>query len=264
MTPVTVCGVRVDPETLEGTVDRVAFAAIARRAGARSPALAVFSANVDMVVKASRDRAFAADLAQGDLVLADGVPVLWMARGLGVGLPERVTGVDLVPAIAARAARDGLSVFFLGGAPRVAARAAERIAAQARGLAIAGTLAPPRGFEADPRARAEALAVLEAARPDIVFVALGAPRQERLILELRKGTSAAALVAVGGALDMIAGDRPRAPRAVQAAGLEWAWRLAQEPARLGPRYLVDDAAIAPLYARALWNRYVRRAGTTSR
>jgi N-acetylglucosaminyldiphosphoundecaprenol N-acetyl-beta-D-mannosaminyltransferase len=258
MTPVTVCGVRVDPATLDEAVDRIAFAAIARRAGARSPALAVFSANVDMIVKASRDPAFAAGLAAGDLVLADGVPVVWMARGLGGALPERVAGVDLVPAITARAARDGLSVFFLGGAEGVADRAAARLVASAPALVVAGTLAPPWGFEAEPRARAEALDAVEAARPDIVLVALGAPKQERLILELRDRTHAAALVAVGGALDMIAGDLPRAPRAVQAAGLEWAWRLAQEPARLGRRYLVDDAAIAPLYARALWDRYVLR------
>ncbi|HYG69244.1 MAG TPA: WecB/TagA/CpsF family glycosyltransferase, partial [Anaeromyxobacteraceae bacterium] len=139
MSSVILCGVRVDALTLDGTVDRIASAAIARRAGARSPALAVFSANVDMIVKASRDPAFAADLDAGDLVLADGVPLLWMAGALGAPLPERVAGVDLVPAVAARAARDDLSVFLFGAADGVAARAAARLAEATPGLRIAGT-----------------------------------------------------------------------------------------------------------------------------
>jgi N-acetylglucosaminyldiphosphoundecaprenol N-acetyl-beta-D-mannosaminyltransferase len=259
MISVSLCGIRVHAVTLDAVLDRVAFAAIARRAGARSPSLAVFSANVDMIVKASRNAGFAADLGAGDLVLPDGMPLLWMARCLGEALPERVAGVDLVPAIAARAAHEGLRVFLLGGADGVAARAAERLVASTPSLVVAGTLAPSMGFEAEPRARAEALDAVEAAAPEIVFVGLGAPRQERLILELRETTSAAVLVAVGGAFDMIAGDRPRAPALLQGAGLEWAWRLAQDPQRLARRYLVEDAAIVPLYARALLRRYVTRS-----
>lgn len=259
MTAVELCGVPVHPVTLAEVLDRIVAAARARRGGGTAPALTVLSANVDMLVKAARDGAFARDLAAGDLVLADGVPLLWMARGLGRRLPERVAGSDLVPALARRAALEGLRLFFLGAAPGVADRAAARLAAAAPGLTVVGTAAPPPGFDADPAGKAGVLEAVEAADPDVVLVALGAPRQERLIRELRGRTRAAALVAVGGTFDMIAGDRPRAPRLLRRAGLEWAWRLALEPRRLARRYLVDDAAIVPLYLRALRGRGDRTA-----
>ena len=255
---VDVCGLAVDAVTTEAVLDAVEGAVEAARAGASARPLAVFSANVDMIVRAARQASFAADMAAADVVLPDGVPVLWMARGLGLRLPERVAGVDLVSALAARAARRAWSIFFLGARPGVAGRAAERLARVSPGLRVAGTLAPPAGFEGDPHERERAARAVRDSAAEVVLVALGAPRQERWILSERERTGAAALVAVGGAFDLLAGERRRAPDALQRVGLEWAWRMAQEPRRLGRRYLVDDAAIVPLYARALWRRYLAR------
>ncbi len=255
---VDVCGLAVDAVTMDGVLDAIEASVAGARAGGRARPLAVFSANVDMIVRAARDAPFAADLGAGDVILPDGVPVLWMARGLGHRLPERVAGVDLVSALAARASRRGWSIFLLGARPGVARRAAERLARASPGLRIAGMLAPPEGFERDPFERARAAQAVRASGPDVVLVALGAPRQERWILSERERLGAPVLVAVGGALDMLAGERRRAPWPLQRAGLEWAWRIAQEPRRLGRRYLVEDAAILPLYARALWRRYLSR------
>ncbi len=254
---IDVCGVAVDAVTGDEALAAVLAAVEARRGGRLDRPLAVFSANVDMIVRAARDPAFARDLAAADLLLADGVPVLWMARGLGARLPERVAGSDLTPRIAAAAAARGFSLFLLGGAPGIADRAAERLARACPGLRVAGTLSPPLGFDADAGERERARAAVHGAAPDVLLVGLGAPRQERWILAERGGLGCAACVAVGGTFDLLAGARRRAPRALQRAGLEWAWRMAQEPLRLGRRYLVEDAAVVPLYARALWRRWAR-------
>jgi N-acetylglucosaminyldiphosphoundecaprenol N-acetyl-beta-D-mannosaminyltransferase len=255
---VPICGLAIDAVRMDDVLAAVERAVSLRRTGTLARGLAVFSANVDMIVKAARDPGFAAALAQGDLLLADGVPLLWMARGLGARLPERVAGSDLVPALAACAARTGASVFLLGAAPGVADRAAEGLIRANPGLRVAGTLAPPMGFDADAGARARAADAVRAAGADVVLVALGAPRQERFILAERDRMGAAAAIAVGGALDMAAGLLRRAPGPLRGSGIEWAWRLALEPRRLARRYLVEDAAIAPLFARAAWRRWMRR------
>ncbi len=254
---VAICGLAVDAVTREEALSRIEEAVAARRAGP-GRALAVFSANVDMIAKASRTPAFAADLAEADLLLPDGVPLLWMARGLGTQLPERVAGADLVPLLADRAARRGFSLFLLGAAPGIAERVAARLARENQGLHIAGTLSPPVGFEHDAAERERVAQAVRAARPDVVLVALGAPKQERWILEERERAGAAALVAVGGSLDLLAGERRRAPALIQRLGLEWLWRMAQEPLRLGRRYLWEDAVVLPLYARAAWRRLWKR------
>ncbi len=252
---IDICSVAVDAVTTAEVLATVAGAIEARRAGGTAAPLAIFSANVDMLVKASRDPEFARDLAQADILLADGVPLLWMARGLGASLPERVAGSDLVPLLAAQAARDGHGLFLLGAEPGVADRAAERLVQKSPGLRVVGTSSPPFGFERDPDERERLVEQVRAARPDLVVVALGAPKQERWILSERARTGAAVLVAAGGTFDLLAGVKRRAPKVIQRAGFEWLWRMIQEPGRLGRRYLLQDSAILPLYARALWRRY---------
>lgn len=249
---VLVCGVEVDAIAAAEAVE-----AVARAIAMRARGIALFSVNVDMLAKASKDPDFANLLGRGDLCLADGVPVLWMARGLGARLPERVAGSDLVPLVAARAAREGWRLFLLGGAPGVAERAAERLVREHPGLRIAGTLAPPFGFEGDPAERRRVREAIASARPEVVLVGLGAPKQERFIVEERDALPVRAWLAVGGTFDLLAGDRRRAPPALQRLGLEWAWRMAQDPVRLGRRYLWEDAAIVPAYARALLERWLK-------
>jgi len=257
---VDVCGLRIDRLSFSEALAGIDAAVERRRAGRLARSLAVFSANVDMIVKASRDPAFAGELNAADLLLADGTPVLWMARGLGHPLPQKISGSDLVPHLAARAAVTGYSLFLLGSTPAAAGAAAERLQRENPGLRIAGVYSPPMGFERDSGERERIRSLLRSASPDVVLVGLGAPKQERWILAEREAVSAAVMIAVGGTFDLLAGEKRRAPGLVQRIGLEWMWRLAQEPLRLGRRYLVEDPAVLVLYARALRQRARRTRG----
>jgi N-acetylglucosaminyldiphosphoundecaprenol N-acetyl-beta-D-mannosaminyltransferase len=174
-----------------------------------------------------------------DLVVADGMPLLWASRVQGAALPERVAGSSLIHTLSGAAARNGASVFLLGGDPGVAERAAARLRADNAGLRVRGTHCPPVGFEREPALMAGIEAALRSARPDIVFVALGFPKQEQLIRRLRAEHPSVWFVSVGASFSFVAGEVARAPRWMQRTGLEWVHRLAQEPRRLARRYLVE-------------------------
>jgi N-acetylglucosaminyldiphosphoundecaprenol N-acetyl-beta-D-mannosaminyltransferase len=193
-----------------------------------------------------------------DLVVADGMPLLWASRVQGAALPERVAGSSLIRTLSDAAARNGASVFLLGGAPGVAERAAERLGADIAGLAVSGTHCPPVGFEREPALMAGIESALRAARPDIVYVALGFPKQELLIRRLRAEFPSVWFVSVGASFSFVAGELARAQWWMQRVGLEWVHRLAQEPRRLARRYLVDGI---PFLVRMLASAARRRAAT---
>ena len=215
-----------------------AIAAIAALIG-RGRGGAVFTPNVDHVVLADEHAAFGAAYGRADLVLGDGAFVVWVSRLLGLPLPEKVSGSDLVAPLAACAAERGWRVFLLGAAPGVAAEAGRRLHA-ATGVHIVGACSPSIG--ADGSGDAELVAEVRAARPDLVLVALGTPKQEVWIDAVRAALAPAVLVGVGATFDFIAGRQRRAPAFVSAMGLEWLFRLAHEPRRLWRRYLVRDPA----------------------
>lgn len=176
-------------------------------------------------------------LERARLVVADGMPLVWASWILGDQLPERVTGAEMVPLLCQRAAKDGLRVFLFGAAPGVADRAASKLQQASPGLQIVGTHSPERGFDATPEGLQRAVDLVAETRPDVVFVALGFPRQERLALAMLEALPKAWFIGCGGALDMAAGDVPRAHTLVQRLGAEWLHRLFQEPRRLSGRYL---------------------------
>lgn len=234
-------GVPVDVVDLDGAVERVAALAAA-------PGLAqVATANVDFLAQASRQASMRRLLTSCDLVVADGVPLLWMARWSGTPLPGRVNGTDLVHRLLADAAGRRWTVAFLGGEPGVAERAAAEAAGR-WGTPVAGVWPLSPEEVADPDASAAVAAEVGAARADLVLVALGGGRQERWIDAHRHLLGAGVAVGVGSALDFVAGSRRRAPLALQRRGLEWAWRLALEPGRLWRRYLVTDLALLVRFA----------------
>jgi N-acetylglucosaminyldiphosphoundecaprenol N-acetyl-beta-D-mannosaminyltransferase len=187
--------------------------------------------------------------------VADGLPIVWASRLAGTPLPERVPGSDLVLSLPEAAESAGLSVFLLGGNPGVAATAATRLEASFPGLGPVGSHCPPPGFEDDPDELARIRKALLAARPHLVLVGLGFPKQERLIRMLRSELPGTWFVGVGISLSFLAGDQPRAPLALQRLGLEWLHRLCHEPRRLFRRYLVQGLPFAArLFAWALWQR----------
>jgi len=218
----------------------------------------VITVNVDHLHRCRSDPAVRALCEEADLVVADGVPLLWAARLQGTPLPDRVAGSDLVWLLAERAARDGRSIFLLGGDPGAAEAAAARLGDRFPRLRIAGMASPQVAAHPTAEQLEPLTAQLRAARPDLVWVALGAPKQERLIQALRGGFPETWWIGVGITFSFIAEQITRAPEWMQRAGLEWLHRLVQEPRRLARRYLIDDLPfVLRLLARSLRARRAR-------
>lgn len=220
----------------------------------------VVTANLDHVRRLQQPGPFRDVYADADVVTVDGMPVVWACRLQGTPVKGRVAGSDLMRSLPAAAAAAGRSVYLLGGDPGAGEAAAARLCAASPALRIAGIECPPFGFDKDAAAMAALRARLAAARPDIVFVALGSPKQEFVIRDLRAALPAAWWLGVGISFSFVAGDVQRAPRWLQRLGLEWLHRLLQEPRRLARRYLVDGLPFAAvLFAKALWARATGRA-----
>lgn len=216
----------------------------------------VFTPNVDHVVVAETHEAFARAYQRASLSLADGMPIVWASRLLGTPLPERVTGADIIVPLLERAGQRGWRVYFLGAGPGVAQKAADLVKAR-YGTQVVGIDSPM--VRLDDAAQLDAIAAnIRAAKPDLVLMALGAPKQELLIDALDERIRPAVSLGIGAGLDFIAGTVQRAPRFFQKNGLEWLYRLTREPGRLWRRYLVNDPKFALILARTL--REQRRGG----
>ena len=194
------------------------------------------TANAHSIVVAQRLPAFQAHFHDADAVLPDGMLAVLGARWRGGVVPERVAGPDFVDAFLARAAAARLRVFFLGASEATLARIVERCRTRFPGLDIAGTLAPPFGDWGD-EVDASLATVVNAARPDALFVGMTAPKQELWLSKNLHRLDVPFAMGVGAAFDFLAGTKPRAPRAVGRLGLEWLWRLAAEPRRMWRRNL---------------------------
>lgn len=211
----------------------------------------VVTPNVDHVVLAEDDPRLVEAYAGAALSLVDGVPLLWLARAMGHPLPEKVSGSDLAEPLIARAAEKGVSVYFLGAKEGVGAKAAAILQERYPALAVAGVESPPLGFEKDPEVLAGVLDRVRAARPGVVLVALGCPKQEYFMSEHASSCPGSVFLGIGATLDFIAGEVQRAPPWMSRVGAEWVYRLAQEPGRMAQRYLVRDRAIIPIALRML-------------
>lgn len=213
----------------------------------------VVTPNLDILRRCVRDQAFREMVLKADLVVPDGMPLIWASRLSRSRLPERVPGSGLISTLSEAAARDGRSVFLLGGAPGTADAAAEILTLRSGALRVVGTHCPEVGFEARPQEMDELAARLRQASPDIVFVGLGSPKQEKLILRMRPVLPRAWWLGIGVSFSFLCGHVRRAPMWMQQFGLEWMHRLAQEPARLGRRYIIDGIPFAAhLFARSAW------------
>jgi N-acetylglucosaminyldiphosphoundecaprenol N-acetyl-beta-D-mannosaminyltransferase len=225
--PVDVWGLPLAPLTLPQTLDLI-DAWIAER----TPRY-VITANVHYAMLAANDARLQPVTVGASLILADGMPLVWAARGR---LPERVAGSDLVPALCERAARSGHRIFLLGAAPGVAEQAAINLQTRFPGIIVAGNLAPPFR-DLTPAEHADLIAAVRSAQPDFLFVAFGQPKGELWVAEHYRELGVPVTMQVGATIDFLAGRVPRAPRWIQRIGLEWAYRMLKEPRRLVGRYL---------------------------
>jgi N-acetylglucosaminyldiphosphoundecaprenol N-acetyl-beta-D-mannosaminyltransferase len=219
-----------DPLTLEQTVDS-AFGLLEK--GERGW---ISTVNVSILMMMRADERLKHFVERSSLIVADGQPLVWSAPLMGGKLPERVTGIDLVDKICARAARDGVGVYFLGATEEISRKAAQRIRQAHPTLELSSS----SGYFSREEARTQAAAVRNSGAR-ILFVGMGVPRQERFIEENWEDLGVALAVGVGGSFDVVAGLRHRAPKWVQDIGMEWFFRLLQEPRRLAKRYLVTNS-----------------------
>lgn len=255
---VDIFGIAVDVVDLAAAVERVLTLAQTRASRGGAPAVVV-TPNLDHAVRLRRDASFRHAYDAADLVLADGQPLVLASRLGDQPLPERVAGSDLVAPLCAGAAGRGLSVFILGTSLEILSVACNKLSASTAGLSIVGIYSPNDGFDPAHSQTAEALAMINAARPDILFLALGSPRQELWATALRDHLAVGAVVCVGAAFDFLA-DRPaRAPLLVRRLCMEWLWRLAHDPARFARRYTVDLAYLPLLLIGQLRRSAGRRA-----
>ena len=229
-----VLGVAFDDVTLDEAVDRALD--MLEEDGPHM----VATPNPEIVQRAQKDREFAGILAQADLVIPDGVGVVYAAKILGRPLKGRVPGIDFASALMGRMAGTGRRLYLLGAAPGVAEQAAVNLRAKYPGLVVCGA---HDGFFQDDASPA---AAIRAARADVVFVCLGFPKQEKWIAAHGRAAGARLYVGLGGSLDVFAGRVERAPESFQRLGLEWLHRLIKEPSRIGrmaklPLFLVSAA-----------------------
>lgn len=231
---VNVGGIKIDNVSMAE-----ALKAIEELVAARKPCY-VTSPNVDILIRYRRDREFARYYDEDALCLADGVPIMWAANFLGTPLKEKISGSDLVPKVCELANRKGYKIFFMGGRPGAADAAKAKLLETLKDIKIVGTYAPPFGFERDAAELQKIADMVKAAKPDILFVGLGAPKQELWIKRYHEELGVPVSMGVGVTFEFIAGIVKRAPVWMQNIGLEWFWRLCMEPGRLWKRYLIDD------------------------
>jgi N-acetylglucosaminyldiphosphoundecaprenol N-acetyl-beta-D-mannosaminyltransferase len=211
----------------------------------------VVTPNVDHICIAHSDERLRDAYSGAFLAIPDGQPLLWMAKARRKPLPEKVSGSDLLIPLLTKAAAKGLRTYFFGASPDVCAEAAARLRASIPGIEIVGWSSPtydPDAVSAEVRA---AIADLVRAKPDLVLVALGNPKQEYLLHDFQSEFHPAVGLAIGASLDFVAGKVDRAPSWVSKHGLEWLFRLVKEPKRLWRRYLVRDRAILGIFLRDL-------------
>jgi len=229
--PIAMLGVAFNNLSLPETVSY-----IEKMIAARTPRYIV-TANVDFLVQSQRDAELHRVLLDAHLVVCDGTPLVWASRLLGNPLPERVAGSDLVPELIRVSARKNYRLFFLGATPEANAQAITNVRKQFPNLDISGYSPPFRALSATDNG--EIATRIRAAQPDILCVAFGCPKAEKWVAANLHSLGVPVTIGVGGTIDFLAGRMKRAPLWMQRAGIEWLFRLWQEPRRLFRRYVAD-------------------------
>lgn len=206
----------------------------------------VVTPNVDHIVQLDRGGEIVDVYKNADLILTDGKPLLWISKWYGTPIKEKISGSDLFPRLCDMAAKKGYKMYFLGAAEGVAAKAAENLKNRFKGLQVVGTYSPPFGFEKDHEEMEKIKGMIKEANPDILIVGLGCPKQEKFMYHHSKELGVPVSLGLGASFDFEAGNIKRAPKWMADHGLEWLFRITQDPKRMAKRYLVDDLKIFEL------------------
>jgi N-acetylglucosaminyldiphosphoundecaprenol N-acetyl-beta-D-mannosaminyltransferase len=247
-----ILGHRVDVVDLDSAVEM-----IVRRARVTGGGSYVCCSNVHATVEGNSDQELRDAAERAFLSVPDGMPLTWILKHRG-HRAERVSGTELALRVTADGVTHGLRHFFLGGAPGIPERVAEALSAEAPGMEIAGCFSPP--FASDGGTEVPELKnMIAETQPDVVWVALGCPKQELWMARNAAVLGVPVMVGIGAAFDFLAGEKKRAPRWMQRTGLEWFFRLTCEPRRLWRRYLIGNSKfVRLLLTDALFNSFGRR------
>ena len=207
----------------------------------------VVTPNVDHVVKIESNEKLRAAYSEASLILTDGKPLIWASKLYRTPIKEKISGSDLFPELCKLAASSHYTMFFLGAKDGVALKAAENLKKQYPGLDVVGCYAPPMGFEKNPEEIDKIEGMLKATQPQILIIALGCPKQEIFIHRFRNRLDVPVSFCLGATLDFAAGNVKRAPQWMANAGLEWAYRIYQEPRRMFKRYVLEDWKFVRLF-----------------
>ncbi|NJN87373.1 MAG: WecB/TagA/CpsF family glycosyltransferase [Leptolyngbyaceae cyanobacterium SL_7_1] len=232
---VNICGVEIDNLNFSQVVEKIVQAAKAPEGSTY-----VVTPNAHHVVMLQKNAHFREIYQNAFLVVPDGVSLLWASKILGTPLQGRVNGTDLFEELSAVAAKENLNVFLLGGRPGAAESAARTLQVRHPTLSIVGFYCPPYGFESDAIELEQINAMIQAAAPHLLFVGLGAPKQEYWMHSTYQTLGVPVSLGIGVSFELVAGIVQRAPKMMQQTGLEWVFRLIAEPKRLWQRYLVGN------------------------
>lgn len=202
--------------------------------------------NVDHIVQLEKNNELRKAYQNAALILTDGHPLMWISKLYGTPIREKINGADLFFPVCELAAQKNYSVFFLGAAEGVAEKAAENLMKRYDGLKIAGTYSPPYGFEKNNAETEKIIRLIRQAKPHILIVALGCPKQELFMYHHCKDLCVPISMGLGASIDFAAGNVKRAPKWMTNHGLEWLYRTIQEPGRLAKRYFIDGISIGRL------------------
>lgn len=232
---INICGVGIDKYNFDRVLEQIVEHALAGK-----PPEYVVTPNAMHIISLQKDRLFREIYRQAFLVVPDGVSLIWAAQFLNTPLNGRVNGTDLFEQLCAAAATRGLKVFLLGGRAGAADAAREILEARHPDLKIVGTHCPPYGFESQSIELASINFKIKSAQPDLLFVGLGAPKQEKWIAANYQELSVPISVGIGVSFELVANMVSRAPVWMQKTGLEWLFRLIVEPGRLWKRYIIGN------------------------
>lgn len=203
----------------------------------------VVTPNVDHIVQLETNKELQSVYANASLILTDGKPLLWIAKWYGTPIKEKISGSDLFPLLCDMAAKEGFKMFFLGAAEGVAVKAAENLSKRYKGLQVVGAYSPPFGFERNADEMDKIKSMIKETEPHILIIGLGCPKQEKFMYHYSKEFGVPISFGLGASFDFEAGNVKRAPKWMSNHGLEWLFRIIQEPKRMAKRYLVDDRKI---------------------
>lgn len=203
----------------------------------------VVTPNVDHIVQLEKDEELKRAYENASLILTDGKPLIWISNWYKTPIKEKISGSDLFPRVCDLAAKKGYTMYLLGAAEGVADKAAKNLMDKYKGLNIVGTYSPPFGIEKDKVELKKIERQIQEVHPDILIVGLGCPKQEKYMYHHCKELDVPISFGLGASIDFEAGNIKRAPRWMSEHGLEWLYRITQDPKRLAKRYLVDDMKI---------------------